>query len=118
MLYTNLKHIESAVDYTRIIRDNERVVIICGSMGPVCVPVYRMADELEAEYIHVKFFDMEYDNPESDVIRSLPEVQEFRNVPYIIWYKNGKVVQLTSGIQSKVQVIDILEKEFGVPVNS
>ena len=61
---------------------------------------------------------MEYDNPESDVIRSLPEVQEFRNVPYIIWYKNGKVVQLTSGIQSKVQVIDILEKEFGVPVNS
>jgi len=28
-------------------------------MGPMCIPVYGIAEELETEYKHVKFFDME-----------------------------------------------------------
>jgi len=75
MLYTNLKHIESAAEQVEIINENSQVVIICGRMGPMCIPVYRIAEELETEYKHVKFYDMEFDNPESDIIRSLPEVQ-------------------------------------------
>ncbi len=112
MLYTNLKHIESAAEQVEIINENSQVVIICGRMGPMCIPVYRIAEELETEYKHVKFYDMEFDNPESDIIRSLPEVQEFSSVPFIIWYKNGKVVQSTSGIQTKAQVTAILDQEF------
>jgi thioredoxin 1 len=70
MLYTNLKHIETAAECARIIKENENVMIICGRMGPFSIPVYRIAEELESEFSHVKFFDMEYDNPESGIIRN------------------------------------------------
>jgi len=118
MLYTNLKHIESAAKYVEIINENDDVMVICGRMGPMCVPVYRIAEELENEYKHVKFFDMEFDNPESHVIRTLSEVEGFTGIPFTIYFKNGKVVKATSGIQSKAQVTAILDKEFAATVNA
>jgi thioredoxin 1 len=116
MLYTNLKHLESIADYNKAILENENVMIVCGRMGPMCIPVYGIAEELEAEYKNVKFFDMEFDNPVSDVIRILPEVLGFMGIPFTIYYKNGKVVKATSSIQSKDQVRSILNKEFSVQV--
>lgn len=118
MLYTNLKHIESAAALAEIINKNEDVMVICGRMGPMCVPVYRTAEELEDEYTHVKFFDMEFDNPESHIIRTLLEVDGFTGIPYTIYYKNGRVVKATSGIQSKAQITAILDKEFAATVNA
>ena len=113
MLYTNLNHIETAADHAHIIEENENVMVICGRMGPMCIPVYEIAEELEDEYPHVKFYDMEFDNPESHVIRTLPEVRGFMGIPFTIYYKNGKVVKATSSIQSREQVTSILDKEFG-----
>lgn len=113
MLYTNLNHIETAADHAHIIEENENVMVICGRMGPMCIPVYEIAEELEDEYPHVKFYDMEFDNPESHVIRRLPEVRGFMGIPFTIYYKNGKVVKATSSIQSREQVTSILDKEFG-----
>ncbi|HBL77376.1 MAG: hypothetical protein A2W90_21605 [Bacteroidetes bacterium GWF2_42_66] len=118
MLYTNLKHIESAADHARVINENENVMVICGRMGPMCIPVYGIAEELEEEYKHVNFFDMEFDNPESYVIRNLPEVRGFMGIPFTIYYKNGKVVKATSSIQSKAQVTAILDQEFAVTENA
>jgi thioredoxin 1 len=112
MLYTNLKHIESAEEFVRIINGNENVTIICGRMGPLCITVYRIAEELEEEYDHVKFYDMEYDNPESYFFHALPEVQGFMEFPFTVYYKNGEVVKATGGIQTKSQVRAILDKEF------
>jgi thioredoxin 1 len=117
MLYTNLKHLESADEHQKAITENENVMVICGRMGPVCIPVYRIAEELESEYIHVKIYDMEFDNPESHVIRSLPEVRGFMGIPFTIYYKNGKVVKATSGIQTRDQVKTLLDEEFAVIVN-
>jgi thioredoxin 1 len=116
MLYTNLKHLESIIDYNEEIRENENVMIICGRMGPMCIPVYGVAEELEAEYKHVKFYDMEFDNPASDVIRILPEVRGFMGIPFTVYYKNGRVVKASSSIQTKDQVIAILNKEFSEAV--
>jgi len=87
-------------------------------MGPMCIPVYGIAEELETEYRHVKFFDMEFDNPISEVIRALPEVRGFMGIPFTIYYKNGKVVKATSSIQTKDQVKSILNKEFSVAVTA
>jgi len=112
MLYTNLKHLESTTDHRKAISENENVMVICGRMGPMCIPVYRIAEELENEFTHVKFYDMEFDNPESDVIRNLPEVKGFTGIPFTVYYKNGKVVKATSSIQSKEQVKAILTKEL------
>jgi thioredoxin 1 len=114
MLYTNLKHIETAADYAKIISENDNVVVICGRMGPMCIPVYGIAEDFEDEYKHVKFYDMEFDNPESEVIRNLPEVYGFTGIPFIIYYKKGMVAKATTGIQKKEQVKTILDKEFTV----
>jgi thioredoxin 1 len=118
MLYTNLKHLESAADHQKAIAENENVMVICGRMGPMCIPVYRIAEELESEYKYVKIYDMEFDNPESHVIRSIPEVRGFMSIPFTIYYKNGKVVKATSGIQTRDQITVILDKEFAVTVNA
>jgi thioredoxin 1 len=118
MLYTNLKHIETAADHQRIINENENVMVCCGRMGPMCIPVYGIMEELEGEYKHVRFFDMEFDNPESHVIRNAPECRGFMGLPFTIYYKNGKAVKATSSIQSMDQVKNVLDKEFSVAVNA
>jgi thioredoxin 1 len=118
MLYTNLKHIETAADHARIINENENVMVICGRMGPMCIPVYGIAEDIEGEYNHVKFFDMEFDNPESQVIRNLPEVNGFSGIPFTIYYKDGKVVKATSSIQTKEQIKVVLDRVFASSVHA
>lgn len=112
MLFTNLTHIENTKDYKNLLTENENVMLICGRMGPMCIPVYGIAEELEDEYPHVKFVDMEFDNPVSNVIRSLPEVRGFMGIPFTIYYKNGQVVKATSSIQTRQQVTSILDVQF------
>jgi len=118
MLYTNLDHIETAAQLQKIISENENVMVICGRMGPMCIPVYGIAEQLRDEYKHVKFYDMEFDNPEAHIIRNLPEVRGFMGIPFTIYYKNGKVVKATSSIQTMQQVRAILDEYFGAPVTA
>lgn len=59
---------------------------------------------------------MEFDNPESVVIRNLPEVKGFLSIPFTLYYKNGRVVKATSGIQTKEQIVAILDREFALTV--
>jgi len=112
MLYTNLKHIETAEAHQKFISENENVMICCGRMGPMCIPVYGIMEDLEGTYTNVEFADMEFDSPESHVIRSVPEVKSFMGIPFTMYYKNGKLVKATSSIQSMTQVKSILDAEF------
>lgn len=118
MLYTNLKHIETAADYNKAISENKNVVVICGNMGHLSISVYRIVEEIENDYRHVKFYDLEFDNPESNGIRNLQEVIRGSTIPFILYYKSGKVVKVASGIQTKAQVKAILDKEFTTLVNT
>jgi thioredoxin 1 len=118
MLYTNLKHIESASDHQKVINENENVMVCCGRMGPMCIPVYGIMEELEEEYKNIKFYDMEFDNPDAHVIRNAPECRGFMGLPYTVYYKNGKIVKATTSIQSMAQVRDILDKEYAEAVNA
>ncbi len=117
MLYTNLNHIESAEEYARIINENENVMIICGRMGPLCIPVYRIAEELEEKYTHIKIYDIEYDNPESYFFHALPEVQDSQEHPFTVYYKSGIAVKATAGIQTKAQISAILDREFAATIH-
>ena len=112
MLYTNLKHIETAEAHQKFISENENVMICCGRMGPMCIPVYGIMEDLESQYANVKFADMEFDSPESHVIRNVPEVRGFMGIPFTMYYKSGKLVKATSSIQSMTQVRTILDAEF------
>ncbi len=112
MLHTNLTHILSAQEHAKVLQENENVMVCCGRMGPMCIPVYSVMQELEPEYKNVKFADMEFDIPDAYVIRDLKECESFRGIPFVIYYKNGNVVKATSSIQSKVQVTTILDQQF------
>jgi len=115
MLQTNLKHIMTADEHQKFIEENDNVMICCGRMGPMCIPVYGIMEELEDDYTHVTFADMEFDNPESAVIRNAPECRGFMGLPFTVYYKNGKLVKATSSIQSMDQVTAILNEQFGEP---
>lgn len=116
MLYTNLNHLLTAVQHQQAISENENVMVCCGRMGPMCIPVYGIMELIEGKYPHVKFFDMEFDNPESHVIRNAPECRSFMGIPFTMYYKNGKLVKATSSIQSRQQVTEILDEQFGAPL--
>jgi len=112
MLRTNLTHILSEEAHAELLKNNENVMICCGRMGPMCIPVYEVMEEIENEYKHVKFADMEFDLPDARVIRDLPECRNFYGIPFVIYYKNGQVVKATSSIQSRDQVTAILDEKF------
>ncbi len=113
MLHTNLTHVLSEQDHSKLLQENENVMICCGRMGPMCIPVYEVMEELEGEYKNVKFADMEFDSPDAKVIRNLPECRSFQGIPFVVYYKNGRVVKATSSIQSREQVTAILDQNFG-----
>jgi thioredoxin 1 len=111
-LPTQLEHVTTAEHHAEILNNNENVMICCGRMGPMCVPVYAAMEELREEYPQVKFMDMLFDSPEAHVIRNAPECAGFMGLPFTMYYKNGKVVKATSSIQSKEQIKAILDEHF------
>ncbi len=113
VLPTSLKHVETADELTKIINEKANVMVCCGRMGPMCIPVYGIMEELQDEYEHVEFRDMAFDSPEAHIIRNLPECSSFMGLPFTVYYKNGKVAAATSSIQNREQITSILDKEFG-----
>ncbi len=112
VLQTNLEHLETAADHAELIENNENVMICCGRMGPMCLPVYAVMEEIQDEYKNVEFRDMLFDSPGAAVIRNHPACRGFMGIPFTMYYKNGKVVAATSSIQSKDQITEILDREF------
>ena len=96
MLQTNLHEVESAAGLQKLLEENENVMVCCGRMGPMCIPVYEVMEEIEEEYSQVKFAVMAFDHPEAGVIRNAPECRGFMGLPFTMYYKNGKVVKATS----------------------
>jgi thioredoxin 1 len=112
ILHTNLKHVVDGAEYEATLKENENVMICCGRMGPMCIPVYQSMIELESRYPHIAFRDMAFDAPDAHLIRNLPECRGFMGLPFTVYYKNGKVVAATSSIQTREQIQEILDREF------
>lgn len=113
-LPTNLKHVATARELTDLINEKENVMVCAGRMGPMCIPVYRVMKELEVsgDYDHVEFRDMMFDSPEAAIIRNLPECSSFMGLPFVVYYKNGKVAKATTSIQNMEQIKGIIDTEF------
>lgn len=112
MLDTNLQHIESEKEFNELINSKENVMICCGRMGPMCIPVYGIMEEIRSEYPHVEFRDMAFDSAHAHVIKNLPECKGFRGLPFTVYFRNGKVAAATTSIQTEAQIRSILEKAF------
>lgn len=112
MLDTGLNHIQSEQEFQETLQNNENVMVCCGRMGPMCIPVYDVMESIEGDYPHVAFRDMAFDEPVAAVIRSLPQTADFRGLPFTVYFKNGEVVHATSSIQTMDQVTAILDEKF------
>jgi thioredoxin 1 len=115
-LPTNLNHVETEAELQELIQQKENVMVCCGRMGPMCVPVYGSMEDLQnsGNYDHVDFRDMAFDSPEAAYIRNLPECQGFRGLPFTVYFRNGEVAAATSSIQTKDQITAILDEKLAV----
>ncbi|MCK5082432.1 MAG: thioredoxin, partial [Candidatus Omnitrophica bacterium] len=84
----------------------------CGRMGPMCIPVYDIVQNLESEYPHIQMRDRDFDIPSASYIRNLPECALFTGLPFTIYSKNDRVVKATSGIRDENQIRIILDDIF------
>jgi len=114
LLRTGLHEFETAAELQKFINENENVMVCCGRMGPMCIPVYNIMEELEEERTDVKFAVMAFDNPEASVIRNAPECRGFMGLPFTMYYKNGEVAHATSSIQNLQQITTILDEKLAV----
>jgi thioredoxin 1 len=112
MLNTNLKHVQSDDDFQQTLSHNENVMVCCGRMGPMCIPVYDVMEKLEGKYPHVQFRDLEFDGPFGHLIRNLPEVRGFNGLPFTVYFRRGKVVAATTSVQTRKQITEILDRAF------
>lgn len=111
-LQTNLQEVETAAELEKMISENENVMVCCGRMGPMCMPVYDIMEELEEEHPNVKFAVMSFDIPEAGVIRNAPECRGFMGLPFTMYYKNGEVAQATTSIQNRDQVMTVISDKL------
>ena len=111
-LQTRLSHIHSEAEFNSVIGENDNVMICCGRMGPMCVPIYAAMEILRDQYPGIVFCDIPFDHPEAHVIRNLPECRGFMGLPFTVYFKNGQVVKATSSIQTQEQVESILKEQF------
>jgi len=111
-LRTSIHEIETSSELEKLISENENVMVCCGRMGPMCIPVYDVMEELEGERKNIKFYSMGFDNPQSSVIRSAPLCKNFMGLPFTVYYKNGQMIKATTSIQSMKQITGILDEFF------
>jgi len=114
MLKTKLKHLETEEDVKEVLENSENVMACCGRMGPMCIPVYYIMEELENKYPHVAFRDQDFDISAAEFVKTLPECASFMGLPFTVYFKNGKVAAATTSIQSKDQVTEILDEHLNV----
>jgi thioredoxin 1 len=112
MLETAVHEIETTSELEKIINENENVMVCCGRMGPMCIPVYDDMEVLKEEWPDVKFYVMGFDTPEAAPIRNAPMCRGFMGLPFTVYYKNGEMVKATSSIQDKEEIIAILDQFF------
>ncbi|MCP4651881.1 MAG: thioredoxin [Candidatus Omnitrophica bacterium] len=112
MLNTNLKHVESREEIEELLKDNANVMICCGRMGSMCVPVYAIMEKIGPKYPHVEMRDVDFDISVASFIKNLPECSLFRGLPFTIYFKNSKVVKATTSIQNEEQIVSILNDIF------
>ena len=112
MLRTDLKHLETDEETKEALKNGDNVVICCGRMGPMCIPVYSIFRQLETQYPHVRFYDQDFDIPAAGFIKHLPECASFMGLPFTVYFKNSKVVAATTSIQTRDHITGILDREF------
>ena len=115
VLQTNLKHLRSKIKLRKLLKENKDVIIIAGrdicSNCNVVINIFENIDHITKILDNSKklnIFDWDYDLESADIIRDLPECEFFESLPFVIYFKNGKVINATSGRQTYKQIKEII----------
>lgn len=97
----NAKDITSPSDFDQTIKTNKLVFV--DYFAPWCIPCKKMdpmIKELETEYKgKVKIFKVN-----ADASKELISMQGVRSIPYLVLYKDGKIVYRKSGMTTKEEL--------------
>ncbi len=112
---TKVKQINSVEEFDKYLESNNRIVICAGRWGPMCIPVYKVMEQLEEEekYKEVCFLVVNFDIYAANRIREAEVCKGFRGLPFTVYYKNADIVHATSSIQTKQQLKGNIEKHLG-----
>ena len=90
-----------------ISKENGKVIIDFWATwcGP-CKMLSPVLDEIVSENIDIKVFRFNVDENQE-----LVEQLKISNVPTLLFYNNGKLLDTTSGIKSKQEILEIINKK-------
>lgn len=108
MILVNVTELDNS-NFENFINDNLSLVDIYADWCGPCKVLSPIIDELSSDYKdkEVSFGKLNADS-NIDIVRSLG----VRNIPTILVYKNGEVVDRTVGAISKNQLIDLIDKHL------
>ncbi|MBD3350390.1 MAG: thioredoxin [Candidatus Lokiarchaeota archaeon] len=112
VLQTKLQHLRSKAKFKKLIKNHEKVIIIAGRMCPVCSSMYPIFERLDEIHADIEIWDWDYDLQSADVIRDLPECEDFWSLPFVIYFKNGKVAEATAGKQTANEIKKIIKRIY------
>lgn len=90
-----------------ISKENGKVIIDLWATwcGP-CRMLSPVLDEIISENADIKLFKFDVDENQE-----LVEQLKISNVPTLLFYNNGKLLDTTSGIKSKQEILEIINKK-------
>jgi thioredoxin 1 len=112
MFNIKVKQIAEANEFDEAVKNTENLVACAGRWGPMCIPVYGAMEQMETDskFNEINFRVVNFDSEPAGKIRSLKECRRFMGLPFIVYYKNGEVVHATSGLQTRQQLEENIEK--------
>lgn len=90
-----------------ISKENGKVIIDFWATwcGP-CRMLSSILDEIVNENTNIKLFKFDVDENQE-----LVEQLKISNVPTLLFYNNGKLLDITSGIKSKQEILEIINRK-------
>lgn len=90
-----------------ISKENGKVIIDFWATwcGP-CRMLSPVLDEIVSENVDIKLFKFDVDENQE-----LIEQLKISNVPTLLFYNNGKLLDTTSGIKSKQEILEIINRK-------
>lgn len=97
----------NTTNYDQFVSEGISLVDVKAEWCTPCKTLSTIIDELSSEYNNVKFGKIDSDES-SDKVRELG----VRNIPTILLYKDGKIVERNVGMISKTQLKELIDNQL------
>ena len=112
VLRTKLQHLRSKAKFKKLIKEYEKVIIVAGRMCPICSSMYPIFEHLDEIHDDIEIRDWDYDLKSADMIREMPETEDFWTLPFVLYFRNGEIVEAHAGKKSSSDIKKIIQDNF------